>query len=74
MDHLKAFRKLGIKWRNATELQKEQIAFSISSSKSGTYTVEHLTLQEHLLYLWEKMLSIPLVLLYMLVLVHFIEL
>lgn len=27
MDHLKAFRKLGIKWRNVTELQKEQIAF-----------------------------------------------
>lgn len=26
MDHLKAFRKLGIKWKNATELQKQQTA------------------------------------------------
>lgn len=26
MDDLKAFRKLGVKWKNATELQQEQIA------------------------------------------------
>jgi len=77
MDHLKAFRKVEIKWRNATVLQKEKIAFFhlllqvVYLHSRASYT---LTLQEHILYLWEKMLSIPLVLLCVLVLVHFTEL